>query len=30
VSRLRKSHDVVRDAIGEDAEVRLKQLLAIE
>jgi len=30
VTRLRKSHDVVRDAIGEDAEVRLKQLLDIE
>jgi N-acetylmuramic acid 6-phosphate etherase len=28
--RLRKAHDVVRDAIGEDAEVRLKQLLEIE
>ena len=30
VTRLRKAHDVVRDAIGEDAEVRLKQLLEIE
>ena len=30
VARLRKSHDVVRDAIGEDAEARLKQLLEIE
>ncbi|OFW30732.1 MAG: N-acetylmuramic acid 6-phosphate etherase [Acidobacteria bacterium RIFCSPLOWO2_02_FULL_65_29] len=28
--RLRKAHDVVRDAIGEDAEARLKQLLEIE
>ncbi len=27
VSRLRKAHDFVRDAIGEDAEPRLKQLL---
>ena len=30
VARLKKTHDVVRDAIGEDAEVRLKQLLDIE
>jgi N-acetylmuramic acid 6-phosphate etherase len=30
LSRLRKAHDVVRDAIGEDAEVRLKQLLEID
>ena len=30
LSRLRKAHDVVRDAIGEDAEVRLKQLLEVE
>jgi N-acetylmuramic acid 6-phosphate etherase len=29
VSRLRRSHDVVRDAIGEDVEVRLKQLLRV-
>src|SRR5689334_323221 len=27
VARLRRAHDVVRDAIGEDAEVRLKELL---
>jgi N-acetylmuramic acid 6-phosphate etherase len=27
VARLRKAHDVVRDAIGEDAEDRLKQVL---
>jgi N-acetylmuramic acid 6-phosphate (MurNAc-6-P) etherase len=27
VARLRKAHDVVRDAIGEDVEPRLKQLL---
>jgi N-acetylmuramic acid 6-phosphate etherase len=27
VSRLRRAHDVVRDAIGEDVEVRLKELL---
>ncbi len=27
VSRLRQSHDFVRDAIGEDAEARLKDLL---
>lgn len=29
ISRLRRSHDFVRDAIGEDAEARLKQLLGI-
>ena len=29
VSRLRKSHDFVRDAIGEDAEARLRQLLEV-
>ena len=29
VSRLRKSHDFVRDAIGEDAETRLRQLLEV-
>jgi N-acetylmuramic acid 6-phosphate etherase len=29
VSRLRRSHDVVRDAIGEDVEVRLTQLLRV-
>jgi N-acetylmuramic acid 6-phosphate etherase len=29
MGRLRKAHDFVRDAIGEDAEVRLKQLLQI-
>ena len=27
VSRLRRAHDVVREAIGEDAELRLKSLL---
>jgi N-acetylmuramic acid 6-phosphate etherase len=27
LARLRKAHDFIRDAIGEDAEVRLKQLL---
>ena len=27
ISRLRKAHDFVRDAIGEDAEARLRQLL---
>ena len=27
IARLRKSHDVVRDAIGEDVEPRLKELL---
>jgi hypothetical protein len=26
--RLKKAHDSVRDAIGEDADVRLKQLLS--
>jgi N-acetylmuramic acid 6-phosphate etherase len=30
VRRLHKAHDVVRDAIGEDAEARLKQLLEVE
>ncbi len=29
VTRLRKSHDFVRDAIGEDAEARLRQLLEV-
>jgi hypothetical protein len=29
LSRLRKAHDFIRDAIGEDAEVRLRQLLQI-
>src|SRR5438874_173035 len=29
VARLRKSHDFVRDAIGEDAEARLRQLLEV-
>ena len=29
VSRLKKSHDFVRDAIGEDAETRLRQLLEV-
>ncbi len=29
VSRLRKAHDFVRDAIGEDAEDRLRQLLQV-
>src|SRR3989449_6967154 len=29
VSRLRKSHDFVRDAIGEDVESRLRQLLQV-
>src|SRR5471030_409123 len=29
VSRLRKAHDVVRDAIGEDVEERLKELLRV-
>ena len=28
-ARLRKSHDFIRDAIGEDAEVRLRQLLQV-
>ena len=27
LSRLRKSHDFVRDAIGEDVEPRLRELL---
>ncbi len=27
LTRLRKAHDFVRDAIGEDAEPRLKELL---
>ena len=30
VARLRKSDDFVRDAIGEDAEARLKELLNVE
>ena len=29
MSRLRRAHDFVRDAIGEDAEARLKQLLKV-
>jgi N-acetylmuramic acid 6-phosphate etherase len=29
MARLRKAHDFIRDAIGEDAEVRLKELLHI-
>jgi N-acetylmuramic acid 6-phosphate etherase len=29
LARLRKAHDFIRDAIGEDAEVRLKQLLQV-
>jgi N-acetylmuramic acid 6-phosphate etherase len=29
VVRLRKAHDFVRDAIGEDAEPRLKELLEV-
>ncbi len=29
LARLRRSHDFVRDAIGEDAEARLKQLLKV-
>src|SRR6266853_4032212 len=29
VSRIRKAHDFVRDAIGEDAEARLRQLLEV-
>jgi N-acetylmuramic acid 6-phosphate etherase len=29
VARLRRSHDFVRDAIGEDVEARLKQLLEV-
>ena len=29
LTRLRRAHDVVRDAIGEDAEARLKELLRV-
>jgi N-acetylmuramic acid 6-phosphate etherase len=29
LSRLRRAHDFVRDAIGEDAEARLKELLKV-
>jgi N-acetylmuramic acid 6-phosphate (MurNAc-6-P) etherase len=29
LSRLRRAHDVVRDAIGEDVEGRLKELLRV-
>ena len=29
LSRLRRSHDYVRDAIGEDVEARLKELLKV-
>ncbi len=29
ISRLRKAHDFVRDAIGEDVEARLKELLRV-
>jgi hypothetical protein len=29
LSRLRKAHDFVRDAIGEDVESRLRQLLQV-
>jgi N-acetylmuramic acid 6-phosphate etherase len=29
LSRLRKAHDFIRDAIGEDAEARLRQLLQV-
>jgi N-acetylmuramic acid 6-phosphate etherase len=29
IARLRKAHDFVRDAIGEDAEPRLKELLEV-
>src|SRR5947209_3015443 len=29
LSRLRRAHDVVRDAIGEDVEARLKELLSV-
>ena len=27
--RLRRAHDIVRDAIGEDVEARLKELLRV-
>ena len=30
IARLRRAHDFVRDAIGEDAEARLKELLRVE
>ena len=29
LSRLRRAHDFVRDAIGEDVEARLKELLKV-
>jgi N-acetylmuramic acid 6-phosphate etherase len=29
LSRLRRAHDFVRDAIGEDAEARLRELLKV-
>jgi hypothetical protein len=29
IARLRRAHDFVRDAIGEDAEARLKELLKV-
>jgi N-acetylmuramic acid 6-phosphate etherase len=29
IARLRKAHDFVRDAIGEDVEARLKKLLRV-